>query len=205
MGLSPYPWCRPAAVILSISFGDSSTERKAEALRPAPKVIYKALRKAVIDMTFGERLKQLRKAAGESQTDLAIILEKKAAITISGYEKGNREPNFDTIRSICKHYKVSADFLLGINGSEQASKTAKHSITVNVELSTLLDGKPVDLEYLRQAVKEKMERDARPKTLYLCDHRACDKSVCDECNLTSDVRHAKNFEIVNGTFKERGR
>ena len=37
---------------------------------------------------------------------------------------------------------------------------AKNSITINVELSTLLDGKPVDLEYLRQAVKEKMERDA---------------------------------------------
>ena len=37
------------------------------------------------------------------------------------------------------------------------------SITVNVELSTLLDGKPVDLEYIRQAVKEKMERDADKK------------------------------------------
>ena len=43
----------------------------------------------------------------------------------------------------------------------QASKTAKNSIVVDVEISTLLDGKPVDLEYLRQAVKEKMVRDAR--------------------------------------------
>ena len=114
-------------------------------------------------MTFGERLKQLRKAAGESQTDLAIILGKSAAITVSGYEKGNREPNIKSIRTICEHYKVSADFLLGINESEQASKTAKNGITVNVEISTLLDGKPVDLEYIRQAVKEKMERDAGEK------------------------------------------
>lgn len=80
---------------------------------------------------------------------------------------------------------------------------AKNSITINVELSTLLDGKPVDLEYLRQAVKEKMERDARPKVLYLCDHRACNKHGCVECNHTTDVRHAKNFENVNGTFVEK--
>jgi transcriptional regulator with XRE-family HTH domain len=163
MGLSPYPWCRPAAVILSISFGDSSTERKAEALRPAPKVIYKALRKAVIDMTFGERLKQLRKAAGESQTDLANILGKKAPVTISEYEHEKKEPNIQSIRTICEHYKVSADFLLGINESEKASKIAKNGITVNVEISTLLDGNPVELEYIRQAIKEKIERDAGEK------------------------------------------
>ena len=77
------------------------------------------------------------------------------------------------------------------------------SITVNIDMATVLDGKPVEFEYICKAVKEKIERDARPKALYLCDHRACDKSVCDECNLTSDVRHAKNFEIVNGTFVEK--
>ena len=48
MGLSPSHGATPAGAFLSISFGASSTERKAEALRPAPKVIYKALRKAVI-------------------------------------------------------------------------------------------------------------------------------------------------------------
>jgi transcriptional regulator with XRE-family HTH domain len=156
-------WCYPAGVILLISFGASLTKRKAEALRPAPKVIYKALRKAVIDMTFGERLRQLRKAAGESQTDLAIILGKPAASTVSGYETGYREPNFEAIRTICEHYKVSADFLLGINESEKASKIAKNGITVNVEISTLLDGNPVELEYIRQAIKEKIERDAGEK------------------------------------------
>ena len=114
-------------------------------------------------MTFGERLKQLRKAAGESQTDLAIILGKSSNMAVGGYERGRTEPNIESIRTICEHYKVSADFLLGINGSEQASKTAKHSITVQVELATLLDGKPVELEYIKQAVKEKMERDAGKK------------------------------------------
>ena len=112
-------------------------------------------------MTFGERLKQLRKAAGESQADLSSVLGMSAAMAIGGYEKGNREPNIKSIRTICEHYKVSADFLLGINGSEKASKIAKNGITVNVEISPPLDGNPVALEYLRQAVKEKMEHDAR--------------------------------------------
>ena len=40
---------------------------------------------------------------------------------------------------------------------------AKNSITVQVEIVTLLDGKPIELEYLKQAVKEKMERDADKK------------------------------------------
>src|SRR5574344_1998483 len=110
-------------------------------------------------MTFGERLKQLRKAAGESQADLSSVLGMSAAITICGYEKGSREPNIKSIRTICEHYKVSADFLLGINEREKASKIAKNGITVNVEISTLLDGNPVELEYIRQAIKEKIERD----------------------------------------------
>jgi hypothetical protein len=85
----------------------------------------------------------------------------------------------------------------------EVSNMKSKSITVNIDMATALDGNPVELEYIRKAVKEKVERDARPKILYLCDHRACDKSVCDECNLTSDVRHAKNFENVNGTFVEK--
>ena len=36
-------------------------------------------------------------------------------------------------------------------------------ITVTVEIATVLDDEPVTLEYLRQAVKEKMERDADKK------------------------------------------
>lgn len=76
-------------------------------------------------------------------------------------------------------------------------------ITVTVEIATALDDEPVTLEYLRQAVKEKKERDARPKVLYLCDHKACNKHGCVECNHTTDVRHAKNFENVNGTFVEK--
>lgn len=41
----------------------------------------------------------------------------------------------------------------------------KDSITVQIDIATVLDGNPVDLEYIRQAIKEKMERDADKKNV----------------------------------------
>lgn len=34
-----------------------------------------------------------------------------------------------------------------------------------------------------------------PDVLYLCDAEACNKSCSTECNHTSDIHHAKNFEL----------
>ena len=39
----------------------------------------------------------------------------------------------------------------------------KDSITVQIDIATVLDGNPVALEYLRQAIREKKERDAGEK------------------------------------------
>lgn len=46
----------------------------------------------------------------------------------------------------------------------------------------------------------------RPKVLYECDGRACEK--CNnigsetDCNFTTDVRHAKNFRLCGSIFVE---
>lgn len=37
----------------------------------------------------------------------------------------------------------------------------------------------------------------RPKIAYFCDGTACD-GECDECHHTTDIEHAKNFNIING-------
>ena len=37
---------------------------------------------------------------------------------------------------------------------------------------------------------------------YKCDRRACE--ACIGCGRTSDIRHAKNFELDGGTFYEGG-
>lgn len=44
---------------------------------------------------------------------------------------------------------------------------------------------------------------AHPKVLYECDCRACE-TCGDECHLTSDIAHAKNFrQTPGGIFEEK--
>ena len=38
---------------------------------------------------------------------------------------------------------------------------------------------------------------------YLCDQRACPNCSYPECEYTTDIRHAKNFEYVAGYVKEK--
>lgn len=42
-----------------------------------------------------------------------------------------------------------------------------------------------------------------PDVLYLCDMRACEKCHPDRlCQFTKDIRHARNFERIEGAFVE---
>lgn len=54
---------------------------------------------------FGARLKYLRNQDGETQQQLANSL-KIAKSTISMYENGQREPDFETLEAIADHYNV---------------------------------------------------------------------------------------------------
>ena len=59
-------------------------------------------------------MRELRKAKGVSQTELAKELGIMQT-TISQYELGKTEPDIDTIKKICKFFNVSSDYLLGIS------------------------------------------------------------------------------------------
>lgn len=69
---------------------------------------------------FAQRLKSLRKEAKMSQKDLADRIF-SAQNTISNWETGTREPNFETFKKLVKLFNVSADYLLGI----EETKTLK--------------------------------------------------------------------------------
>lgn len=43
----------------------------------------------------------------------------------------------------------------------------------------------------------------RQKVAYICDKRRCDKEGCSNCGRTTDIEHAKNFELINNTYYER--
>jgi transcriptional regulator with XRE-family HTH domain len=63
-------------------------------------------------VTFGQRLKQLRLEHEITLDKLAEELGTTRA-TLSHYEKGQRTPNSEIIKSISKYFGVTADFLLG--------------------------------------------------------------------------------------------
>lgn len=61
---------------------------------------------------FAQRLRWLRKQAGENQEDLAAILH-VSKTQISDMEKGKRTTTLEKFALICEHYQVSSDYLLG--------------------------------------------------------------------------------------------
>ena len=63
---------------------------------------------------FGQRLLKLRKEHHETQTDLAELLETKKS-HISEMEHGKGTISLEKFARLCEHYKVSADYLLGLS------------------------------------------------------------------------------------------
>lgn len=62
---------------------------------------------------FGNRLKTLRLQRNMTQADLAEMLGLTKSV-VSAYETGLRMPSYDVLISIARVFKVSTDFLLGV-------------------------------------------------------------------------------------------
>ena len=62
-------------------------------------------------VTFGKILRELRNNSKLTQTELANSLG-LAFSTISMYERGEREPDFETLEAIADYFNVSLDYLL---------------------------------------------------------------------------------------------
>lgn len=61
---------------------------------------------------LGKNIRNLRKAHGETQMDLAFLLGYDSVSTISMYENGTREPDLKTIQKIAEHYDITLDRLV---------------------------------------------------------------------------------------------
>ena len=63
---------------------------------------------------FGQRIKAARTASHETQQDLADFIG-AAKNSISEIESGKRTTTAEKIALICAHYRISADYLLGLS------------------------------------------------------------------------------------------
>ena len=61
---------------------------------------------------FGDRLRELRKAAGMKQQELANLLE-VTTTQVSDMERGNTTTSMARLYQLCEYFHVSADYLLG--------------------------------------------------------------------------------------------
>ncbi len=59
------------------------------------------------------RIKELRKEKGLTQKQLAELVN-KSVTGLASWEQGLSEPSVNDIRTLCKIFEVSADYLLGL-------------------------------------------------------------------------------------------
>lgn len=83
-------------------------------------------------MTLGERIKMFREAAHLTQQRLADEIG-VAKSTITGYEKGNREPDVDKIKKIARVVGVTGDELLGTEFAQKETPSWLGERQVNDE------------------------------------------------------------------------
>ena len=62
---------------------------------------------------FSEKLKELRKDFQLLQKQVASDLG-VSQVCVAKWETGNREPDFDMLIKIAKYFKVTTDYLLGL-------------------------------------------------------------------------------------------
>lgn len=67
-----------------------------------------------MERTLGEKLAELRKSRGLTQHQVAQQLKITAA-AVSAYERDANQPSLAILKKFTELYRVSADFLLGID------------------------------------------------------------------------------------------
>lgn len=76
-------------------------------------LIYYEMESEGLFMEYYQRLRELRLQHGETQQQLASLLETTQQAYLK-YEKGINEMPIRRIIKLCRHYNVSADYLLGL-------------------------------------------------------------------------------------------
>ena len=71
-----------------------------------------------MNITFGEKIRNLREDAELSQKELGEAINTTQR-KISYIECGRYEPSLSDIIALCKFFEVSADYLLGLNESNR--------------------------------------------------------------------------------------
>lgn len=87
-----------------------------------------------------DRLKELRKSERKTQKEVSELIG-VASSTYSMYERGEREPDFETLDKICKLFNVSSDYLIGASDYKKKyyDLTEKDEKSIETTLEKLVE------------------------------------------------------------------
>src|ERR1044072_1485082 len=88
-----------------------SSKSAQSVVRTRPKSKTKS-RKRSSPAKLADKLRQLRESLGLSQGDIAAKLDVKARASISGYERGEREPPLPTLLAYARLGKIKVEVLI---------------------------------------------------------------------------------------------
>ena len=77
---------------------------------------------------IGERLAEVRKDHDHTQQNLAELLHVSTP-TVRAWEQGKSSPPHDMLVTICRLYRVSADYLLGLTDEYSPGRGSRRHLT----------------------------------------------------------------------------
>ena len=123
--------------------------------------------------TTAERIKQLRKKKGISQSELAALIGVKNN-TVSTWERGTRKPDFEALDLLSDYFEVSLEYILGNSDKEEARvKPTQKELDTLALLSMADEIKEITEKYSRLSDKSQKMIDALINATYQLENR-CD-------------------------------
>lgn len=113
---------------------------------------------------FAKRLKQLRKKRKLTMQEVADYVG-VAKSTYAGYESGYRQPTIESIQTISRVLRTSADYLLGLTDYPEPPADLNHNAKEYLNAEQLhWDGIPLDKSDL-DLIRNLLERMLRDRAL----------------------------------------
>jgi len=106
-------------------------------------------------MNFGKLLRQLRKEKGITQAELAKLISIGES-TVSFYESGKRQPDYETLIRLANIFRVSVDQLLG-RQKDNIEIYSNHDS--NQSLNYLAEASTAYLPHLKEPTLTKQDRE----------------------------------------------
>ena len=110
------------------------------------------------NVTFPDRLRQLRKNTKLSQVELAKIINVSNG-SISKWETGERQPDYATLKSLAEFFNVSTDYLIGIEKTTNQFSSVNDVVRFMLNQNVILKLINEDTQKIDSNDLKKMEED----------------------------------------------